>query len=325
MQHFNFIENLFTLLLKNTHFLKTTGSVHDTFIRAILSDIALATDYFRSCLPANVSEKLDFASIVQLPDSYVSDDLQPTISDIVYSCALKNTKRQVRICLLVEHKSYRDKYSPVQIGGYIFSGLLKQLANKEELTLILPVLLYHGKGQWKYRKLSSLFEHIDPAWKSYLPDYDYIYHNLGEISDIEVEVLNNKFLAASLLALKHTFNREWLKANFGRLLNLLEEATDHQGRQLIVYLVERGEIREKEIIEIIEILPKQTKMKTMNAIDTIFARGVKKGHQEARMEQLMKIVRNLLKNTTFTDHEIASLAETTEDFVAQMREDLKKN
>jgi len=94
-------------------------------------------------------------------------------------------------------------------------------------------------------------------------------------------------------------------------------------------------------MEIIEILPRHTKMKTLNAIDTIFARGVKKGHQEgrmegrmegllegqkkARMEQLMKIVHNLIINTEHTDQEIASLAETTEDFVAHMREDLKQD
>ncbi len=86
-------------------------------------------------------------------------------------------------------------------------------------------------------------------------------------------------------------------------------------------------------------------MKTLNAIDTIFARGVQKGQQEGRLEghqagrmegrlegeregrmkQLVKTVHNLIANTALTDHEIASLAETTEDFVARLREDLKKN
>lgn len=75
----------------------------------------IALDYFRSCLPAHVLDKLDFSTLRQLPDTYVSKELQKSISDIVYSCQRAGGLGEVKVSLLIEHKSYVDKYTPVQI------------------------------------------------------------------------------------------------------------------------------------------------------------------------------------------------------------------
>ena|SRR5690554_5300608 len=110
-------------------FMDKTPSIHDNFIRSILSDKGIAIDYFKASLPAFIRERLDFSTLEQLPD--------------------------------------RDK--------------------------------------WEYRTLKDLFADIEPEWHKYVPNFDYIYHNLGEVPDEQLEVLNNNFLKASLLALKHSF------------------------------------------------------------------------------------------------------------------------
>ncbi len=210
-------------------------SIHDTFIRAIMADKNIAIEYFQSYLPPFMAAQLDFSTLTQLPDVYVSSELQKTMSDIVYSCKRKDGMGKINVSLLVEHKSYPDKYSPVQIGSYIFSGLHKQIeAGANELSPIIPVLLYHGKGEWQYQTLSDLFKTLDPGWQKFIPDYNYIYNNLGEISDQQVESLNNKFLVASLLALKHTFEKEWLEANVLRLLQLSDNVPENLQSSLTV-------------------------------------------------------------------------------------------
>ncbi|TLV03498.1 Rpn family recombination-promoting nuclease/putative transposase [Dyadobacter luticola] len=177
---------------------------HDTFIRAIMGNRQIALDYFQSCIPQNIQDLLDFSTFQQLPDTYISKELQKSISDIVYTCKRAGGTGEVKISLLVEHKSYVDKYVPIQIGSYIFSGLLKQIGNKESPSLIIPILLYHGKDRWEYKTLADLFENLEPALQGFVPDYQYIFHNLGQISDEEIQELHNKFLAASLLAMKWT-------------------------------------------------------------------------------------------------------------------------
>src|SRR5690554_474399 len=190
-------------------FMADISKIHDKFIRSILSDKGIAVDYFTASLPIFIRDRLDFSTLEQLPDSYVSDELRQTVSDLVYSCSQKDGKGRVKVSLLIEHKSFVDRHAPLQIGSYIFSGMLKQVRNGEKPTLIIPVLLYHGRDKREYRTMTDLFIDMESGWQKYLPNYDYIYHNLGEVPDEQLETLNNNFLKASLLALKHGFERGW--------------------------------------------------------------------------------------------------------------------
>ncbi len=60
---------------------------------------------------------------------------------------------------------------------------MKQVSNGEEPTPIIPILPYHGKQTWAYHTLKDLFKGPEPEWLRYIPDFDYIYHNLGEVPD----------------------------------------------------------------------------------------------------------------------------------------------
>src|SRR5690606_26980904 len=92
-------------------------SAHDNFFRLLLDDSQLALDYFKSALPEHVIRLLDLGSLKRLPDSYVSAELEKTMSDVVYTCRRSGGNSRVTVCLLVEHKSYRDNYTPVQIAA----------------------------------------------------------------------------------------------------------------------------------------------------------------------------------------------------------------
>ncbi|MBX2922535.1 MAG: Rpn family recombination-promoting nuclease/putative transposase [Chitinophagaceae bacterium] len=304
-------------------------TVHDSFIRNILANKKIARDYFIKYLPASVSKKLNFSTLAQLPDTYLSDDLKKSMSDVVYGCDRKDGRGSVKVCLLVEHKSYPDKYTPVQIGGYIFSALQKQVQNKEPLSLVIPVLLYHGKGKWQYRTLAGLFENIEEDWKQYIPDFEYIYNNLGALTDAEVERLNNKFLAASFLALKHGFEKEWLGRNAVNLLLLASAGPKELQKGFIIYLYSRGKLEEKKVLN---SLPEPIKKTIMSTLDIYIERGRKEGIKEGIGKGIEKgiekgreqVVQNLLAAGKFSLSEIAGFAGVTESFVKKVRAALQK-
>lgn len=236
------------------------------------------------------------------------------MSDIVYSCGRKSNAGEIKVSLLVEHKSYPDKYTPVQVGNYIFSALLKQVSNKEPLSIIIPVLLYHGKGKWQYQTLNNLFENVADEWKQFLPNFSYIYNNLGEILDEQVETLNNKFLAASLLALKHSFQKDWLEQNALRMLLLTENASENLQKNFIVYLFGRGELNEVVMEKLLETLSLTLKGTVMSTLDIFIEKGRKEGKEEGKAE----IVKNLLLTNKFTITEIANFANVAETFVQKV-------
>ena len=284
----------------------------------------MAVAYLKNYLPEPVSKHLNFSTLTQLPDTYLSEDLKKSMSDIVYSCRRKDGKRAVKVSLLIEHKSYPDKYTPLQIGGYIFSGLQKQVQNNEPLSLVIPVLLYHGKERWQYRTLSGLFENLDKEWLQYLPDFEYIYNDLGKLTDVEVETLNDKFLVASILALKHSFEKEWLENNAVQLLIAAAEGPKGLQKGFIIYLYSRGKLEEK----ILNSLPEPVKKTIMNTLDVYIEKGRKEGRKEGiekgRAEGKAEVVKNLIIQLGLSDAQAARIAEVPVAFVKKIRTGLLK-
>jgi predicted transposase/invertase (TIGR01784 family) len=284
-------------------------SIHDNFIRSILANKNIAVDYFRNYLPAFIGQQLDFSTLTQLPDTYLSEELQKTMSDIAYTCCKKNSTQEIKISLLVEHKSFPDKYTPIQIGCYIFSALQKQVANKEPLSIVIPVLLYHGRGKWKYQTLVGLLGDPEAEWKQFIPDFSYIYNNLGNISDEKITALNNKFLAASLLALKHSFQKDWIEQNMLQMLILTEKTSADLQRSFAVYLFNRSGLKEIEIRQLLESLPGALKKTVMSTLDILIEKGRK---EEARnialaMKQEGLPLEQISKFTKLTVEEIKKL------------------
>jgi predicted transposase/invertase (TIGR01784 family) len=299
-------------------------SKHDTFLRSIMGNQQIALDYFRSCLPAQVLEKLDFSTLRQLPDTYVSKELQKSISDIVYACRRTDGLGEAKISLLIEHKSYVDKYMPIQIGSYIFSGLLKQIGEGEKPSLIIPILLYHGKARWEYKTLFSLFDELEPEMSRFLPDYQYIFHNLGEIPDEQIQALHNKFLAASLLAMKYSVLKDRLSPLIPTILKLAVETDQNLQTSLIVYTFVNSELSEQQIIELITSLPTEIKETVMSTLDIFVEKGRKEGERKGQIEKTESAVRNLIKQSLLTDDQIASALEVTETYVADIRRQIKQ-
>ena len=293
---------------------------HDDFIRHILSNKEIAVEYFKNYLPDFVRDRLDFSQLMQLPDTYLSDELKKTMSDIVYSCKLKESEHTVKVSFLVEHKSHPDKYTPVQVGGYLFSAYQKQIQNKEPLSIVIPVLLYHGNVKWQYRSLANLFEGLDKEWEQFIPSFEYIYNDLGRLSDSEIKALNNKFLAASFLTLKHSQEKEWLERNAAGLLLLASEGPKGLKKGFIIYLYSRGRLEEK----ILNSLPDPIKKDVMNTLDIYIEKGRKEGIEKGKEEKSFEVVESLITKLGLDDFQVAEIAKVPVSFVKKVRNTLRK-
>lgn len=314
----------YTLFLHN---MKKLFPTHDDFIRNILSNKEVAIDYLKTALPEHIVNMLDFSTLKQISETYVSDTLEKTISDIVFECRLKDTNKTIRICLLIEHKSHPDKYASIQVGSYIFSSFLKQIQNKEPLSVVVPILLYHGEKRWKCKTLDELFKDIDEELKQFIPSFDFIFNDLGKLDDHAIEALQNKFLAASFLALKHNWNKEWLEKNVVKLLTLAMEGPEGLQKGIIIYIGSRSVFNEN----VLNSLPDSIKKDVMNSLEIYYERGIKEGLEKGlerglergRIEKEEGVVRNLLATGQFTISQIANYASVSESFVRKVKALLK--
>src|SRR5690606_9236530 len=70
---------------------------HDSFFRSLLADSQMAMGYFKSTLPERIIRLLDLTTLERVPDSYVSGELEKTMSDVVYRCRRRDGKGSVSI------------------------------------------------------------------------------------------------------------------------------------------------------------------------------------------------------------------------------------
>lgn len=303
--------------------MNNSTSKHAAFIRAIMDKPTIARDYFRTCLPNHVVEILDFSTLTLLPDKYVPEELYTTISDIVYSCQRMERKDDVKISLLISHGNYLDNHTSILIGSYLSSGLVKQANNALRPSLIIPVLLYHGKESRKYPSQKNLLPDLDADLSEFVPSPEYIFHNLRDLSDDTIIENDNKFLAASLLAIKYSFSQSQLRKMIPDILSLSVQEDQDLQNHLIGYISENTELDAYQIIAVVEKLPTKTKEAVVNTLDLFAPKLYREGYQKGVEEVREKMARNLVKIPDLTDELIATATDLPIDRVVCMQKEMK--
>jgi hypothetical protein len=140
---------------------------HDAFFKQYLSQPAVAMDFLRQHLPAEVVALRDLTQLQLEKDSFVDEHLRGAFSDLIYSTVTRE-QTPVRIALLCEHQSYPDPWVTFQVLRYQVgywvqefdrvqaepppdaeSGAAPRRTSRPMLTPILVLLVYHGRAAWQ--------------------------------------------------------------------------------------------------------------------------------------------------------------------------------
>jgi len=97
---------------------KNIVNIHDKFTKSILSDKEMAIAFIEGYLPKDIIELLNLQSLEYLNTSYLTKEMKSAFSDLVMNICLKNGEK-VKICILLEHKSYIEPLAAFQILEYL--------------------------------------------------------------------------------------------------------------------------------------------------------------------------------------------------------------
>ena len=286
---------------------------HDKLFKAILQDQTLAVDYFNHFLPIEVAEQIDFETLKLSNSSYIDEKLKDTYADIVFTCDLRNRAEPVEIALLLEHKSYVDRHAPFQILYYVTSAWMHAISNKQQPKVIIPILFYHGQEPWAYATIGDYFKGLDPRLAPYVPDFDFIYNNVTDMSDDQIRLISNQFLAANFLAMKHFYDRVWLERNLRALLSQSLPRRSKINSQFYVYVLNFVKLKKQEIMELLSTMPPAQTTEILSTYD----QAVEEGRQEGKREELVQVVIASWKNNLELDL-IASITKLTVDQVKEI-------
>ena len=135
---------------------------HDALFRALVSRSDRAGALLQDHLPSEIAVLVDFEHLPDLMEgTFINGDGAKTQCDALFRVRLKSGQ-DARIYVLLEHKSSVDYDTPVQIARYmlnIWARELKATPAHHKLPMILPLVFYHGRGEWTVPL--SLAEMID--------------------------------------------------------------------------------------------------------------------------------------------------------------------
>ncbi|RRD95850.1 Rpn family recombination-promoting nuclease/putative transposase [Clostridiales bacterium COT073_COT-073] len=151
---------------------------HDLFFKANMGQKEILTDFLQNYLPNELREIIQYSSFVQVEPKNISSNLKPGEADLLFRFQLPNINGY--LLLLMEHKSYEDKYTPIQIMRYITEIWQHDLAQKQSLSPILPLVFHQGKKCWQYPQLKDYLPLDMPiALLPYMPLYQALYYDFS--------------------------------------------------------------------------------------------------------------------------------------------------
>jgi len=161
---------------------------HDSLFKETWNKKSNAKEFLKNYLPAKVLKIVNLDSLKICKDTFIENDLKNYYSDILYKVNIGDESGY--IYFLFEHKSYLDKLIHLQLLEYmikIWRLDLKQF-KKKKLSIIVPLVLYHGPQEWKIKEnFSSIFEGPVDTMSEYIPDFRYVLYDLSKYSDSEIK------------------------------------------------------------------------------------------------------------------------------------------
>ena len=119
---------------------------HDTFFKELMKHPRVYREFFRSFLPDDLKEGLDFHSITPTGKHFISPGLRHFYCDCLFTARWGD--RPLGFYLLVEHSSRPSATTAFQVNQYLSEIWLDHVKRHpgEEVPFIFPIIFYTGRS-----------------------------------------------------------------------------------------------------------------------------------------------------------------------------------
>lgn len=184
-----------------------TVFAHDKQFRQSMHNPIIAQNFFENYLPDWAKNEIELGKLELQPDTFLSATAKAYYTDLLYKVPIHG--KEGFLFLLVEHKSYPERFLPLQIMEYmtqIWRKYVTTHSKAKTLPIIYPVTFYHGKqSPYPYStRLTDLFDNREMAEKIWSQTCQLI--DMTMIPDEEIKT--HQHTALFELIFKHIFDRD---------------------------------------------------------------------------------------------------------------------
>ena len=279
--------------------MKELHQLHDRFFRSVFSDIDNVRDLLRNSLPPQVFQLLDLKSIELSNESFIDERLSLYQSDILIRA--RKRASPVLIYILVDHKSYPDKWTVFQLLVYMVRIWERELSNNrklKKLPCIIPVVFYHGTRKWPYPLAFSSYVNAEEKLDYYVPDFRPVMFNLQKV-DLDM-LIGGLTVKTALKAFKYAL--KGLRPHLGEIIKSLPNLpVDPQTRafisRLLEYIIQVGsDVKAEDLEEELEDIASDVSREVLMTIEEqLLERGKVAGKIEGTIQDKQQILIRLLE------------------------------
>ena len=241
---------------------KKLHQAHDKLIKLTLhEDEAIRELMDKIVMPLLKGVKINLDDLKLDNTAYIRPNLQVFFSDVVYKATFLDEttgmKEPAKIAILVEHKSDMptELALRLQVSDYINAIMKKNYDRDTDKTIsVIPIVFNQFDQDWKPQSFRSLFPGFSTIISCFIPEFAYLVINLASLSDEIMDSLNQYgILKASLLAMKHVRNKQFLKQHFEKIFLFLQEHPEKIDLrdQLIAYILGQSDISAQDLEELL--------------------------------------------------------------------------
>lgn len=268
---------------------------HDSLFRALVEDGPRGDLLIREHLPSDIVALLAEVPLRGVDGSFIDEALRQSQSDRLFEATLKDG-RDALIYVLLEHKSYPDPDTPLQILRYMVRIWTARVGRGETesrvLPAIIPLVFYHGARHWNVPlSVADMIDAPEPL-AARARSLAYVLHDLGHI---EMDALSrDPALRSGLAALKHASDSDVPEALLRRILSGLPSGSSLE-IQVIHYIVSVYATPLKRLQSAVQFAKPENWEVLMSTVAEVWvekgeARGLAKGKAEGKSQTLLRLL-----------------------------------
>lgn len=302
--------------MKEEHSLPTP---HNNFFQFALSGTKTARSLIETQFPAELLAEINLDTLRVENGSFVDPDLHTKRSDMLFSVETvagisgeeETGSDKVLLYFLVEHKSEPDSKTVLQLLSYIVRLLEQTLRDGGKLAPVIPLVLYHGKRQWKVaRSLDDLIP-ASKVVRQFQVRFGFPILDLSRYTNESIE--GNSLLQVTLRMLKYSRDTE-LAIQIAEILTILRSAgTDFPIKDwldaITVYAMAANKDMTPEKMKqtVASVFPTQFYPGSMadKLLEEGREEGLEKGLEKGRAEGKLQMLQDLLGDPITSDKELA--------------------
>ena len=258
---------------------------HDRLFKKLLENKERTEVILREHLPENVAKLLAPDPPKLLSGEYIDESLHSSQSDCLFEVTLQDGN-PLLIYVLVEHKSFVDPKTPLQLAGYMVNIWKRYAADHPErkttLPPIIPLVFYHGKQDWTVPlSVCDMIEDV-PALGPYNRSFQYSVRDIGKLAPEQLSSQTDIRAVFQMLRISHLqqVDRDVL----GNILALIPDKSDLETPTLL-YIVNAVDTQPEELAAALQ----QAKLKQKEGLmGTIAEAWIKQGKAEGMAEGITK-------------------------------------